>query len=100
MSDEAPHATALRAIQIAAQVEGRLNDHEKHCTERYQEIRDGLGDVKKSIASHETKRSEQFNSIYTRIDALARSIYISVILLLIAMLGYLLTNGVPWRPGH
>lgn len=55
--------------------ETRLNSHEEVCAERYADIKDA------------------FKTVHHRLD----KIMYGIIGLLVAMVGWLLVNGVPWR---
>ena len=58
-----------------AVTETRLNSHEQICSERYGEIR------------------EAFKTIHTRLD----KIMYGMIGILVAIVGWLLSHGVPWK---
>lgn len=56
-------------------IETRLNSHEEICAERYADIK------------------EAFRTVHNRLD----KIMYSMVGILIAMVGWLLANGVPWK---
>jgi predicted nucleic acid-binding Zn ribbon protein len=55
--------------------ETRLNSHEEVCAERYADIK------------------EAFKTVHNRLD----KIMYGIVGLLVAMVGWLLVNGVPWK---
>lgn len=56
-------------------IETRLNSHEEICAERYADIK------------------EAFRTVHNRLD----KIMYAMVGILIAMVGWLLANGVPWK---
>jgi hypothetical protein len=63
-------------------VEARLNMHEEICAERY-------ADIKKSF--------ERIHADQERVSGRMDKMGLSIIGLLIAIVGWLLIHGVPWR---
>jgi hypothetical protein len=95
---------STRALEVAAQVEGRLRAHEDHCLERAQEYREAIRDFRDKMDSHETKNSERATQIYTSMAGIQKDLnsfksggLVTIVLILLSVLGWIVTNGVPWR---
>lgn len=88
--------------RTADQVEGRLDTHEKVCTERYGNIWDALKDLKNTANADRISRASSDQSIHDRFNAISARMWTAVasvcgaaVVGLGAVVFYLLTRGHP-----
>lgn len=82
-----------RALELAAATGGRLERHEDECGNRYKVINESLNDLGKKLDHARDEREGSSRRIYGMLWKTASA----TIMLLLAVIGYLLTSGVPWR---
>ena len=81
-----------RALELAQRALTKVEGLEKHSDERYNAMRSDIHEQNASIL-------ESFSRLHSRIDGIFKygiAIGASVIMLLLAVIGYLITQGVPW----
>lgn len=121
MMERAPGAQAhvdTRALEKAAQLEGRLDAHVQETARRYAEQTTALRDLRAEMAAQDAKRSQGFDRLYEKLDEMRRemarsvarlggetirwrqSVYVGLIALLLALVGFLAVNGRPWVAHH
>lgn len=93
-----------RALAQSERALQRIESHEEFCTERHTGFLKAVSNLHGKIDLHEKNRREAASTIFTKIDNMASDIhnwrtrlYRAVIVLLVAALGFMIANGLPWK---
>lgn len=95
MQDKAFYQNQIdtRALELSREALTRVEAYERHADLRYKELKD-------DIHNHNSEVIAAVSRVHGRIDGIFKygvSIGISVVVLLLTVIGYLLTSGLPWR---
>ena len=86
-----------RALEIAAAAKAALETHSANCVHDNAEVRAVMKEMRDDMRRITDCMSSSFSRLHERIDKIFRTISGTLIVLLLGVLGYLLTSGVPWK---
>ena len=86
------HQIDLRALELSREALTKVEVYEKHSDERYMELKEDIREHNESVIGAITRVHERVDKIFSS----GITIGGTIIMLLIGVIAYLLTNGLPW----
>jgi hypothetical protein len=88
----AQHQIDLRALELSREALTRVEVYERHSEERMHEMKEDIKANSEAVVNAITRVHDRVDSIFKSGIAIGGTI----ILLLLGVIGYILTSGLPW----